>query len=151
MWMPEGGIERWPPIRLSPATCRKFKEKCQSIFFLPASPTSKTIKKLLKSVENVPFSSRNWQKIQRKVKKCPIHQGVPKCQKVVRITLPLDIYWSYIYATHFCKKNDFWGIFLAWPPFSSFWPFKRVKRLQNASLDTIFKNWLDTRPKMLNA
>ena len=121
-------------------------------------------------------------------------QGVPKCQKVVRITLPLDIYWSYIYATHFCKKNDFWGIFLAWPPVSSFWPFKRVKRLQiaskynlvlyicnpflqqqkkdfwgillavssfwpfkrvkqfqNASKNMIFKNWLDTRPKMLNA
>ena len=42
------------------------------------------------------------------------------------------------------SKNYFWGIFLTWPPVSSFWPFKRVKRLQNASKTLIFKNWLDT-------
>jgi len=46
------------------------------------------------------------------------------------------------------KKKDFWGILLA---VSSFWPFKRVKQFQNASKNMIFKNWLDTRPKMLNA
>ena len=45
-------------------------------------------------------------------------------------------------------KKDFWGILLA---VSSFWPFKRVKQFQNASKNMIFKNWLDTRPKMLNA
>ena len=36
-------------------------------------------------------------------------------------------------------------------PLFSFWPFKRVKQLQNASKNMIFKNWLDSRPKMLNA
>ena len=36
-------------------------------------------------------------------------------------------------CNQFLQKNDFWGIFLTWPPVSSFWPFKRVKRLQNAS------------------
>ena len=51
----------------------------------------------------------------------------------------------------YAKKNDFWGIFLAWPPVSSLWPVKRVKRLQKASKNMIFTNWLDTRPKMLNA
>ena len=29
-----------------------------------------------------------------------------------------------------------------------FWPFKRVKRAPNGSKNIIFKNWLDTRPKM---
>ena len=29
-----------------------------------------------------------------------------------------------------------------------FWPFKRVKRAPNGSKNMIFKNWLDTRPKM---
>ena len=28
------------------------------------------------------------------------------------------------------------------------WPFKRVKRAPNGSKNEIFKNWLDTRPKM---
>ena len=44
---------------------------------------------------------------------------------------------QYILVLYICnpflQKNDFWGIFLTWPPVSSFWPFKRVKRLQNAS------------------
>ena len=33
-------------------------------------------------------------------------------------------------------------------PLFSFGPFKRVKRLKNGSKNLIFKNWLDTRPKM---
>ena len=37
-------------------------------------------------------------------------------QKVVRISLPLNIFWVSIYAAYFCKKKYFLGIFLAWPP-----------------------------------
>ena len=46
MWMPEGGIERWPAIRLSPATARKFEEKLPIIIIFPIFP-EKWLKKIM--------------------------------------------------------------------------------------------------------
>ena len=45
----------------------------------------------------------------------------------------------------FLQKKDLWGILLA---VSSFWPFKRVKRLQNASKNMISKKWHFERPDL---
>merc|ERR1711888_427573 len=35
-----------------------------------------------------------------------------------------------------------------WQAVFVLWPFNRVKRSPNGSKNMIFKNWLDTRPKM---
>ena len=53
-----------------------------------------------------------------------VYQNVKKLSE----SLCLLIYIGPIYMQPIsAKKNDFWDIFLAWPPVSSFWHFKRVK------------------------
>ena len=54
-------------------------------------------------------------------------QGAPKCKKVVGILIQLDVSCIYMKGDQKCKKNDFWGIFLAWPPFCRKCPFYTVK------------------------
>ena len=51
----------------------------------------------------------------------------------------------------FLQNKLFLGIFLAWPPVSSFWPFKGRKCLKNGSKKMIFKNWLKTHTNVRNA
>ena len=74
--------------------------------------------------------------------------GCIKKTKISQITL---LFWYVLWLWYLRTVPKNWTIptKIEWPqPLFSFWPFKRVKRLQNGSKNMIFKNWLDTRPKM---
>ena len=100
-------------------------------------------------VRHLKISNSSLEDTEQTMMPIRVYQNVKKLSESLCLLMYIGpIYMQPISAK---KNNDFWGIFLAWPPVSSFWPFKREKRLQNASKNKIFKNWLDTRPKMLNA
>ena len=89
-----------------------------------------------------------WQKIRRAQmwKTCPV--GCIKKTKISQITL---LFWYVLWLWYLRNVPKNWTIptKIEWPqPLFSFGPFKRVKRLKNGSKNLIFKNWLDTRPKM---
>ena len=48
-------------------------------------------------------------------------------------------------------KNDFWGIFLTWPPFSSSLSVLLEKLPKLSPNCAKFKNWLKTHPKVVKA
>ena len=62
-------------------------------------------------------SSFRSQKLKIVITLYAVDQGAPKFQKVFKISWYLDIFCTGMYESHFCKKNDFFCIFLAWPPF----------------------------------
>ena len=74
--------------------------------------------------------------------------GCVKKPKISQITL---LFWYVLWLWYLRNVPKNWTIptKIEWPqPLFSFGPFKRVKRLKNGSKNLIFKNWLDTRPKM---
>ena len=74
--------------------------------------------------------------------------GCIKKPKISQITL---LFWYVLWLWYLRTVPKNWTIptKIEWPqPLFSFGPFKRVKRLKNGSKNLIFKNWLDTRPKM---